>query len=161
MICDDNKDISCNSNENSDDDSYELNKEECFICSKFMNIKLRLPINCDFCDYIACTECIKRYLKEIKIDPHCMNCKTKWTLKYLNKIFNLDNRSDSWLSSNNDNGYRQYQRKILLDSESSKIPETLMKMPMYKIEEENNKLKKDLRERNNFLLDDYCVLFSI
>ena len=28
--------------------------------------------------------------KEIKIDPHCMNYKTKWTLKYLNKIFNLD-----------------------------------------------------------------------
>ena len=90
MICDDNKDISCNSNENSDDDSYELNKEECFICSKFMNIKLRLPIKCDFCDYIVCTECIKRYLKEIKIDSHCMNCKTKWTLKYLNKIFNYN-----------------------------------------------------------------------
>ena len=86
MISDNNQN---NSNENSDDDSYELNKEECFICSKFMNIKLRLPIKCDFCDYIVCTECIKRYLKEIKIDPHCMNvdCKTKWTTKYLSKIF--------------------------------------------------------------------------
>ena len=119
---------------------YEEKNEECFICSKFMNIKLRLPIKCEFCNYIACTECVKRYLKEIKIDPHCMNvdCKTKWTTKYLSKIFNYDNMSHTWLNNNNENHYhKEFYTKHYKSIENNKNNKN------------KNKNRKRKRNKNN------------
>ncbi len=69
-----------------------------------------------------------------------MNCKIKWTLKFLLDVF-----GSTWVNSSKTNSYRAHLKNVALERERSKIPETLANLPLYKAELKRKAQIKDLQ----------------
>lgn len=92
--------------------------EECPICCLNFNKSKNAPVPCETsnCHYVACKDCIRRYLLDSIHDPHCMNCRQVWSQRFIVKHLN---------KSFIDKDYKEHRVKVLTDIEISKIPETL------------------------------------
>ena len=88
----------------------------CSICCLNYNKSVHSEVKCYFptCSYSACKECTRTYLTGITAEPHCMNCRNKWSFEFtksaLNAIFM-------------ENDYKTHRRAILADRAISQIPE--------------------------------------
>ena len=105
---------------------------ECFLCIE----SITKPVTCCGCQYTTCTPCAQKYLLSQPIGAHCMNpeCNIKWTTKFLYILF-----TKNWVESI----YRVHLKKISLEREQSKLPETLAQIPRYKKEQkQQEELKK-------------------
>lgn len=51
----------------------------CLVCCE----KIKFNVSCSKCKYNCCRVCVRTYLCGQLTDPHCMNCKTKWTLEFV------------------------------------------------------------------------------
>ena len=109
---------------------------ECFLCID----AIRKPVTCCGCNYTTCTPCAEKYLLLQPIGAHCMNpeCTVKWTIKFLLTIF-----TKTWVNKT----YRDHLKKISLERERCKIPETLAQIPRYKKE---NDRKKEVEKMSQF-----------
>ena len=105
---------------------------ECFLCIE----SITKPVTCCGCQYTTCIQCAKKYLLSQPIGAHCMNpeCNIKWTVKFLYTLF-----PTTWVNT----VYRDHLKKISLDREQSKLPETLAQIPRYKKEQ---KQQEDLKK---------------
>jgi hypothetical protein len=98
---------------------------ECPICTLGFNQSLRAAVTCEFgnCKYMACKTCVRMYLMHSTNEPHCMHCRKPWTLtftvQHLNRSFMI-------------NEYKEHQRKLLLEREISKMPETMHLIAFYR-----------------------------
>ena len=56
----------------------------CPICCSKYDKSLHWEVKCYFqtCNYSACKECIRTYLTGVTTDPHCMNCRNKWSFEF-------------------------------------------------------------------------------
>ena len=95
------------------------------------------PIICCGCGYSTCTPCTQKYLLSQQIGAHCMNpeCKIKWTAKFLLTLF-----ATTWVNVT----YRAHLKKISLERERAKLPETLAQVPRYKKEQKKKELLEEL-----------------
>ena len=116
---------------------------ECFLCIE----SISKPVTCHRCSYTTCIPCTKKYILTQNSEAHCMNpkCKIKWTLKFLMDIFDK-----AWLTSTGKNSYREHLKKISVERERSKIPETLAQIPLYKEREKQNELLQELETQLTF-----------
>lgn len=90
--------------------------DTCDICTEKYNKVSRKPIKCQYCEFIACADCTKKYiLNETTI--HCMNndCKREWTRHYISTKFSL-NFVNTVL--------KKHREKILFDRERALLPAT-------------------------------------
>lgn len=94
------------------EDSY------CGVCCEEFNVSTRSQIICDFsnCHFSACKSCVRRYLLETSLDPHCMSCKNMWSQEFI--VMNLNR---SFIS----NDYKIHRSELLLEQEMSKMPGTM------------------------------------
>jgi hypothetical protein len=112
--------------------------DECIVCCEPYNKSSHLPIECEqaSCKYKACRECIRSYLLNSVNEPHCMECKTNWSARFMLVL------NKSWLGDI----YRPHREKLLCDIELSKIAETMPAAERYKEwkkqEQETNELRK-------------------
>ena len=106
---------------------------ECFLC---INI-IKQPVTCFGCNYTTCVSCTQKYLLLQPVGAHCMNpdCSIKWTAKFLLSMF-----TKTWVNKT----YRDHLKKISLERERSKLPETLAQVPRYKKEKEQKKVIEKL-----------------
>ena len=126
---------------------------DCAICCEDFNKSTRKCVKCPYCDYCACKSCVRQYLTTSTKDPHCMNCKKGWSQHFV--VLQLDR-------SFNTKEYRTHRKGLLLESEISKLPETMEAAENYKkkeeLHEENRKLKQienDLKEQLRNITDTY------
>lgn len=84
-------------------------------------------VKCIKCENEVCIICAKKYILSSIREPHCMQCETGWTYKFLSKNF-----PNNWLYSTKQKSdksslmtLRDHFKKISLDREKSKIPETM------------------------------------
>ena len=92
---------------------------ECDICCEKFNLSSHLRIKCEYgdCNYnAACKTCVRQYLLNTDLDPHCMQCKKMWTQKFL-----VNNLNKSYMNVD----YRKHKKQFLLEREMSKMPETM------------------------------------
>jgi len=88
----------------------------CSICCATYNKSTHAMVTCYFpsCSFSGCKECIRTYLTSVTADPHCMNCRNKWSLEFtkasLNAIFM-------------DNDYKNHRKIVLADRSIAQIPE--------------------------------------
>ena len=110
---------------------------ECFLCIE----PISKPIICYGCSYTTCIPCTKKYILSRNSEAHCMspNCNIKWTLKFL-----LESFDKSWVTSSDKQSYREHIKKISVERERSKLPETLAQIPLYREEENQNLLLEEL-----------------
>ena len=119
----------------------------CFICCEDYTKCSRAKITCchDDCKYEVCKGCVRQYLLSTTSDPHCMNCKKAWSQKFVLESINR---------SFYDTDYKNHRKQLLLDTELSKMPETMAAAERYsriKVEEAEiaklNLETKKLREQ--------------
>ena len=101
---------------------------ECPLCID----TIKKSVTCCGCNYTTCVPCAEKYLLLQPIGAHCMNpdCAIKWTTKFLLTMF-----SKTWVTKT----YRSHLKKISLERERAKLPETLAQIPRYKKEKEQKK----------------------
>lgn len=94
---------------------------ECPVCLE--NLPSYSFVEC-LCESKVCRGCCKEYILNTTTTAHCMQCKVQWSNKFISDQF-----TRKWLDSNADDGYRTHTKKIALEREKSKIPETLLEIP--------------------------------
>jgi hypothetical protein len=92
--------------------------EECMVCCEPYNKKMHTPVECEYaeCKYKVCIECVRAYLLTSSNEAHCMQCNKAWS-----QDFQVKALKPSWINS----VYRQHRKKLLIDIEISKLPETM------------------------------------
>ncbi len=87
----------------------------CPICIIPYNKSTCAQITC-LCEYSACKTCVRTYLLTTIQEPHCMNCRNKWTREFIKNS----------LGASFVNGeLKEHQSKILIDSTIAKREERL------------------------------------
>lgn len=107
------------------EDSY------CGVCCEEFNSSKRAQITCNFskCNFNACKSCVRRYLLETSLDPHCMSCKNMWSQEFI--VMNLNR---SFISKD----YKNHRSELLLEQEMSKMPGTVEAANRMKLAEEKD-----------------------
>ena len=116
--------------------------EDCAICCDDFNKSTKKKVKCEYCNYCACKSCVRQYLTTTTKDPHCMNCKKAWGQHFM--VVNLDR-------SYNTKEYKNHRKGILLESEISKLPETMEAAQHYQKREELHEENLKLKELENQL----------
>jgi len=116
--------------------------DECAICCDDFNKSTKKKVKCEYCNYSACKTCVRQYLTTTTKDPHCMNCKKAWGQHFM--VVNLDR-------SYNTKEYKNHRKGILLESEISKLPETMEAAQHYQKREELHQENLKLKELENQL----------
>lgn len=90
----------------------------CDVCCENFNLSTRSQIKCEFsdCKFNVCKSCVRRYLLQSALDPHCMNCKKMWGQEFV--VMKLNR---SFISKD----YKNHRRNLLLDQEMSKMSDTI------------------------------------
>lgn len=105
----------------------------CKICCEKFNKSLHAKVTC-VCGFIACKTCVRTYLLSTTKDPHCMDCKTQWSHKFI-----VDNLNRSYI----DGDYKKHRKLLLVDREISKTPELMNLVERTKlIEDKSDELTK-------------------
>ena len=87
----------------------------CQVCCDAFTAKLRPPISCPGCDYVACVKCLKAYLLSSLRDPSCMNCGLHFNRRFLDLTFTAHWRNGA---------LKQHRQVVLLDREKALLPAT-------------------------------------
>ena len=113
--------------------------EECTVCCEPYNKSSRLHIECERvgCNYKACSECVRAYLLTSVNEPHCMECKTNWSAKFMLIL------KKNWLNDI----YRPHREKFLCDLELSKIAETMPAAERYMAVKKQEKVTDELNSQ--------------
>lgn len=113
----------------------------CNICCEDYNISSRARVECPSCEFSVCRTCVRTYLLSNNDDPHCMKCKNGWDRDTLIK---------ATLSSFVNKTYKDHQKKVMFETEKSRLPETMPAVENYKecvkLGHESNKLTEQIRE---------------
>ena len=99
----------------------------CTICAQSFTTQLRKQLECPYCKESACKTCYQTYFTTVP-NPMCIFCKKHWNFNLISKYFSL-----TWIN----NGFKEIQKKILVETEKSKLPSTsehLYKIEKYKEE---------------------------
>jgi len=112
---------------------------ECTLCNYAFNNSSRKQLSCPYCQFIACTACIKRYLLMIQQEPHCAICHTAWSHE-----FYLDSFPKNFIYEE----YKEHRENILLDREKSLIP---MSMPEAERIKHIEHTKEKIQQSRNLL----------
>ena len=90
--------------------------EHCNICIENYNKSQRIPIKCEYCDFVACKECCKRYLL-LENEQKCMNnsCERKWTPEFISNKF-----PKAFINTS----LKTHKEKILFDKQKALMPST-------------------------------------
>jgi hypothetical protein len=127
-----------------------MDSKSCTICCETYNKSNHSSVCCPNkeCNYTACKECIRTYLLGKTNAPHCMSCKQAWSYYFmamnLNKVY-LENQ------------YTKHRAKILMESEKSKMPDTMNAVDNYvageNLEKEAKIMDQDIADLHKQLRD--------
>ena len=126
------------------------NDSHCMICCEAFNKGQRAPIKCELadCSHVACKTCTRTYLLSTTKDPHCMECKKGWSMKFL-----VENMNRSFVTCE----YAKHRKKLLSDHETSRLPDTMRAAEQKKLVmgyefDYDNKKKRNFRinEKSKF-----------
>jgi len=95
----------------------------CELCCSDFNKTKNSKVECPNCDYPVCRGCTRIYLLGTMDTPHCLNCKNRWE---------LDTLTRNTLKTFVNGDYNEHRKKMLLDHEKSRMPETMHAVENYK-----------------------------
>ena len=85
----------------------------CPICCDKYTIQLRKPVACGYCEYSACSVCLKKYLTDGGLDAHCMSCRRAWNDEFLDMNFTRAFRIGP---------YKKHREHVLMEREIAILP---------------------------------------
>jgi len=91
------------------------NMVDCGICCEAYNYKNHTKVQCQFCDFNSCRDCVQHYLLTTTNDAHCMSCKNAWSREFVDqsctKVFRNKQLKD-------------HRETILVERERCLLPQT-------------------------------------
>jgi hypothetical protein len=90
-----------------------MSDKSCPICCDKYTIQLRKPVTCGYCEYSACSVCLKKYLTDGGLDAHCMSCRRAWNDEFLDMNFTRAFRIGP---------YKKHREHVLMEREISILP---------------------------------------
>jgi hypothetical protein len=115
---------------------------DCSVCCESFNKTSRRKIECQYCNFLYCATCFRRYLTESTQEPSCMNCRHTISLDFI---------TASTPKSFHNKTYREKRAKDLLSMEQSLLPAT---QHLAEERQEQKKREETVRE----LLDEEAYL---
>lgn len=114
------------------------NSNECQICCSAFTKAKRIPFACPECNFIVCTECMRKYLLTI-VDAHCMNhvCKKQFSREFLYTKF-----SKSFVNEK----LAYHHAEIAFQLEKSLLEETANYLQQNKKEEEIRRKEREIED---------------
>ncbi len=107
----------------------------CPICISNYNKSTCAKVTC-MCDYSACKTCIRTYLLTTTQEPHCMNCRNKWSYE-----FTKESLGASFVNGD----LKEHQRKILLDSAIARREERMQGAINYRDDRADKQTIKEIK----------------
>ena len=87
--------------------------EPCPICLDTFTGSVRKEINCQYCQFAACLNCVKRYMLESVEDAHCMSCRRAWNRDFIDSHLTMAFRKGP---------LKKHREAVLLDREKARLP---------------------------------------
>ena len=103
-----------------------MQKTECDVCCDSFNKSTRIRIPCEHsgaCSFEACKTCVRTYLLGTTSDPNCMSCNKGWSDKFLTTYMKA-----SFVRSE----YKAHRKELLVQTQISRIPESMAAAETYK-----------------------------
>ena len=117
------------------------NMASCPICCDKYTIQLRKPVACGYCEYSACSVCLKKYLTDGGLDAHCMSCRRAWNDEFLDMNFTRAFRTGP---------YKKHREHVLMEREiailPTRQPRVEAKLKVRETEGEIRQINKQLQE---------------
>lgn len=95
---------------------------ECPVCYSD-NVNSKDMVKCTICNFGCCKNCIKRYILEGIGKGSCMNCNKIYTTSFLVEV-----GGKTWVSRDTSKSYKSHLKKMYMEKEKSKIPDSITKM---------------------------------
>lgn len=105
----------------------------CSVCIESFNRSTRKKIQCPYCEYDVCKECVEHYLLDSTQDAHCMSCRKGWNRELLDSLF-----TKSFISG----AFKKHREDVLYQREQSLLPAT---QPYAEREKERHHYKEALK----------------
>ena len=121
---------------------WKSSQMDCPICCDKYTVQLRKAVTCPYCEYSACTVCLKKYLTEGSLDAHCMGCRRAWNDEFLDLNFTRAFRIGP---------YKKHREKILMEREIAVLPTRQPRV----------EAKLKVRETTNKILEINKILVAI
>ena len=87
----------------------------CAVCTEKVNKTNRKAVVCNYCDFVACRECVPKYMFQSIQEPHCMSCKVPWDHDFIASAF-----PKTFVGKD----LRAYREKVLFERQKAMLPET-------------------------------------
>lgn len=112
---------------------------QCPVCDTQYNKSFAAPIQCEYCDFVACRTCCQTYILG-QPAPKCMNpagtCGREWTMHFMRRHLTIKFMSERW---------RDHRMETLYDMEKSMLPDA---QGLIELRQQKDELmKKDLSIR--------------
>lgn len=106
------------------------NNKTCDIC---LDKNKTHKVNCGFCDFFGCSDCIKKSILYSQSDPQCPKCNHIWSFEFC-----TEKLTKTFMTKD----YPIHKKNLLFDIEKSKIPNTMnVVRNLYKVEEYNELIR--------------------
>jgi len=105
---------------------------DCPICCDKYTVQLRKCVACPYCEFSACSICIKKYLTEGLLDAHCMSCRRGWNDEFLDMNFTKAFRTGA---------YKKHREDVLLEREIAILP---TRQPRVEATVKKNQVNKEI-----------------
>lgn len=99
----------------------------CPICISKYNKSACAQVKCD-CDYSACKSCVRTYLLTTTKEPHCMDCRVKWSPEFTKNAVGA-----TYLNKE----YREHKTKQLIDQVVARREQYLAEALLYRDERDD------------------------
>ena len=100
----------------------------CPICISKYNKSTCAQVKCN-CDYSACKSCVRTYLLTTTKEPHCMNCRVKWSPEFTENAIGA-----TFLNKE----YREHKTKQLIDQVIARREQYLTDALIYRDDRDDN-----------------------
>jgi hypothetical protein len=143
---------------------FKMASSTCSVCCEDFNRAARKEVTCKFCEFKACTECVKVYFcsEDNASDAHCMACKKAWTREVISEFL-----PKTWINGS----FKKHREVVLMDREKSMLPATQvyvkeeldrrkMREETKRLQEEKKMVKERLREINEALYLQQNIMYN-
>lgn len=129
----------------------------CNICCETYTKRDRIQVICPRveCKLECCSQCIRKYISESMVEPHCMGCKFTYESEFLYSYM-----TKTFMNTE----LKKKQSEIFLQLEKSLIPQTQQQAKEYMIEKQRKEnIEKEINEVTQYyqpLIDKYTRLMQ-
>lgn len=112
---------------------------ECAICAETFNKSSRIPVQCEYCDFVACRKCCQTYILN-EVVTKCMNqsCGREWSRHFLTRNFT---------QTFNKHELKEHQKNVIFEREKSMMPATQQLVELHNeyrhLKQRNDQLERD------------------